>query len=72
MGDEITIPLADYKRLLLASEADDMIVRCETCGAWLDRADPATATTDDYTGCWKVATRDGRHDHLCKSYRALG
>lgn len=68
---DVTMPLDDYKRLLLASEGDDMIVKCETCGAWLDRDDPATAVTEDFTGCWKAATRDGDHDHLCKSYRAI-
>lgn len=66
MPDTITIPLSDYKRLLEAAEGDDMIVKCETCGAWLDRDDP-----DDFTGCWKMATRDEKHTHLCKSYRAL-
>ena len=65
------ISLEDYKRLLAAAEADDMIVWCETCGAWLDRDDPATCTADDFTGCWKVATRRAEHDHLCRSYRCL-
>jgi hypothetical protein len=47
----VTIPLADYERLLLCAELDDMIVTCEVCGAWMDRADPALATIDDVTGC---------------------
>ena len=78
-GDEITaegvacvvVPVADYRRLLEGAESDDMIVHCETCGAWLDRDDEACASTDDYTGCWKVATRRERDAHLCRSYRAL-
>ena len=68
--DTVTIPLADYKRLLEALEGDDMIVRCETCGAWLDRDEEACAITDDFTGCWKAATHSAKYDHLCKSYRA--
>jgi hypothetical protein len=66
----VTIPLADYERLLDAASGDDMIVYCETCGAWLDRADPGTATTEAFTGCWKAATRDSKYDKTCKSYRA--
>lgn len=66
----VEIPKADYDRLLQAAEADDMVVYCETCGAWLDRDDEATATTDDYTGCWKIATGRNEDEHLCRSYRA--
>lgn len=65
----ITIPIEDYRRLLDASEADDTIVRCETCSAWLDHEE--AAITDDFTGCWKAATGRSEYDHLCKSYRAL-
>ena len=71
MSDSVTIPLADYKRLLEAAIADDMIVWCETCGAWLDREDPACASTEDFTGCWKAATRRAEDTPLCLSYRAL-
>ncbi len=63
----VTSPL-DYQRLLLLVEFDDMLVICKTCGAWLDRDDPATATMDDYNGCWKVAA--GEDSDRCKSYRA--
>lgn len=70
MTDNITIPLADYKRLLEAAESDDMIVRCETCGAWLDLDDPATAFLDDYTGCWKTAI-EGGDPATCRSYRVV-
>lgn len=69
MGMEISE--ADYRRLLEAAEADDMIVWCEVCGAWLDRDDPAYCNADDFTGCWKAATRDSRYNHLCRSYRAI-
>lgn len=71
MSDAITIPLADYKRLLRAAECDDMIIFCEVCGAWLDRDDPATATVQDFSGCWKAATRDSKYDEQCRHYRAL-
>jgi hypothetical protein len=67
----IEVPIADYKRLLEATESDDMIVRCEVCGAWLDRDDPATATLDDFTGCWKAASHRAKDSDLCRSYRAL-
>lgn len=71
MTDEtVTIPLADYRRLLMAAESDEMIVNCETCGAWLDRDEEACASAEDFTGCWKAATCDAKYDHLCKSYRA--
>lgn len=72
MSDTITIPLADYKRLLDAAADDDMLAWCEVCGAWIDRNDEAYATTDEFTGCWKVATRRKRDEHLCRSYRAIG
>lgn len=52
----VTLSDDDYLRLLTAAEADDMIVWCERCGAWLDRADPRTAVTDDVTGCWFSVT----------------
>jgi len=66
----VTIPRADYERLLLASAGDDMILRCEVCGAWMDREDPRTATLDDFTGCWRMATRDPKHENECVRYRA--
>lgn len=69
MSETVTIPMADYRRLLQLVEFDDMLVICETCGAWLDRDDPATASTDDYNGCWKVAA--GEDSDRCKSYRAV-
>lgn len=67
----ISVPKADYLRLFESAldGHDDMLVICETCGAWLDRNDPATATTDDYTGCWKMATGQERYTHLCRSDR---
>jgi hypothetical protein len=66
----VTIPLADYKRLLELTDYDDMIVTCDVCGAWLDRDDPACATIDDFTGCWKVASDRPKDQALCRSYRA--
>jgi hypothetical protein len=65
-----TLPLADYELLISHAQTSDMIVECEVCGAWLDRDEEAYASTEDFTGCWKAATRDGKWDHLCKSYRA--
>lgn len=65
----VTIPLADYDRLLQLVELDDTLVTCHVCGAWLDRDDPATATVEDFNGCWKVASGQG-DDKLCRSYRA--
>lgn len=67
----ITIPLSDYRRLLQLVGFDDMIIICETCGAWLDRDDPACAPADDYQGCWKVASKRPQDNHLCRSYRAI-
>lgn len=68
MGEPtVTIPAADYRRLLEASEGDDMIVRCETCGAWLTRDE--AAPVEDFTGCWKVAV-EGGDESTCRSYRA--
>ena len=57
--------------MLDAAGLDDLIVWCEVCGAWLDVTDPATASLEDFTGCWKAATRDAKYDHLCRSYRAI-
>ena len=65
-----TLPLADYELLISHAKASDCIVECETCGAWLDRDEESCASTEDFTGCWKAATCNGKWDHLCKSYRA--
>ncbi|KQI68652.1 hypothetical protein AN189_10180 [Loktanella sp. 3ANDIMAR09] len=70
MMDTVTIPRADYLRLLIASEGDDMIHRCEVCGAWIDRDEPASAVLDDFIGCWRMATRLPKHENLCVRYRA--
>lgn len=67
----VTIPLSDYKRLLESAESDEMIVWCEVCGAWLDLNEPARATVDDFSGCWKVASDLPRDQAICKSYRAI-
>ena len=61
---------AEYERLLLAADTDEMIVRCEVCHAWLDRDDPACASAEDFTGCWKAATGRQQDSHLCRSHRA--
>lgn len=66
----VTIPLADYERLIQLVEHDDMLVICEVCGAWLDRTDPAYCTAEDFTGCLKVGTRRPEDADLCRSYRA--
>jgi hypothetical protein len=66
----VTIPIEDYLTLVDHAEASDMIVKCETCGAWLVTDETACATTEDYTGCWKMATDDHRFANDCKSYRA--
>ena len=60
----------EYARLLLAASGDDMIVTCEVCGAWMDQDDPACAVTEDFTGCWKMATDDPRYANECRSWRA--
>jgi hypothetical protein len=67
----ITIPCADYRRLLQAAESDDSLIWCEVCGAWLERDDPACCTADDFSGCWKAATHRPQDDHLCRSHRAI-
>jgi hypothetical protein len=64
----VTIPLADYERLLELVELDDMLVTCEVCGAWLDRDDKGTASVQDFNGCWKAAS-GGQVDE-CRAYRA--
>jgi hypothetical protein len=66
----VTIPLADYDRLLQLIEFDDMLVTCQVCGAWLDRSDPACAAVEDFNGCWKVASDRNSDQSLCRSYRA--
>lgn len=71
MTRTVTVSAADYLRLYESAldGHDDTLVVCETCGAWLDISDPATATTDDYTGCWKMATGRALDEHLCRSHR---
>lgn len=65
-GEGVTISIDEYKRLLLATECDDMIVICEGCGAWIDRDEPAFCTADEVAGCWKYLTGSG----LCVSHRS--
>jgi len=68
---EITIPAAEYQRLVEAALAgDDMLIRCEKCGAWLDRDEPGTASVDDFSGCWWSATGRDSDKATCRSYRA--
>lgn len=69
-GPTVTIPLADYDRLLELIGHDDMIVICQVCGAWLDRDDPACASVEDFHGCWKIASDCPKDQALCRSYRA--
>ena len=68
MGETITIPMSDYKRLLLAAEADDTVVWCAECGAWLDHE---RASVGDFTGCWWAATRRDEYLSECVRYRSL-
>ena len=63
------ITASDYARLLEAAELDDMIIRCEGCGAWLDRDDPATCTAADVSGCWAYATGAEKDAEICKRHR---
>jgi len=67
----VTLPLADYKRLVEASECDDMIARCELCGAWIARDEPAYAAADDYVGCVYAVTGRESDKPRCVGYRAL-
>ena len=61
----VTLSDEDYLRLLEAAELDDMLLWCETCGAWIDRNDPRAASTEDYEGCWFGATRDPNYEKSC-------
>lgn len=67
----VTIPLADYRRLLESAQVDDDIEWCEACGAWMGVDDPACVMVDDFRGCWKAATGDSKYDSLCRSYRVI-
>lgn len=67
--ESITLSIDEYKRLLMASGADDTIVLCEVCGAWMGMEEPVYCTAEDFTGCWKMAT--GAEDGLCVSHRAV-
>ncbi len=69
MPPSISVPIDALRSMLTAMEADDSLRWCETCGAWLAIDDEALAITEDFTGCWKAATRDPRWDHLCRSER---
>lgn len=67
----ITLSHQEYDLLLNAAEGDDMIVRCQVCDAWLNRDEPACAALEDFTGCWKMATRLPEHEGLCVIHRAI-
>lgn len=62
---------AEYRRLLIAAEADGSLIWCERCGAWLDMNDPAAASiVEDVRGCWKSVSDRRADQHLCRSHRA--
>jgi hypothetical protein len=67
-GDVITITMDEYKRLLESTELDDMIVRCEKCGAWIDKDEPAYFGTDgeEVVGCCRYVTGTG----ACVAHRS--
>lgn len=65
----ISVSIADLKQMLESMECDDTLHWCEHCGAWLQDDDPALATADLYTGCWKMATGRKSDEHLCRSHR---
>lgn len=67
----IVVPAADYQTLVEHAKISENIIECETCGAWLTRDDEATASTEDYHGCWKVAAGEDDNGKNCRSYRAL-
>jgi len=68
-GATVTIPIEDYQRLVEATEWDDMITRCDKCGAWLDQDDPTYTAGDDWTGClWSLTYLD-TDKPSCRSYR---
>lgn len=60
----LVLSRADYERLLVAAESDDMLVNCQTCGAWLDRDEAANAA--DFTGCWFAATYREKDRATCR------
>ena len=66
--DTVRVPVSDFRRMWEALETDETIKWCETCGAWL--TDEEAASTEDYTGCWKIATGGKHNAENCKSYRA--
>lgn len=63
----VRLSMDEYRRLLMATECDDMIVRCDGCGAWIDRDEPAYCPVDDVSGCWEYATGSGP----CVRHRAI-
>ena len=69
MTETVTIPRADYERLLAAAECDRDLAWCEACGAWLEHDDPARATMEDFEGCWYAATCREKDKHLCRQHR---
>jgi hypothetical protein len=66
---ETPVRLSDLASMLMAMEADCSLTWCDTCGAWMEHDDEALARTEDYTGCWKIATGRTRDNHLCRSWR---
>ena len=52
--------------LLVASEADDMIVWCEQCGAPMDRGSRHYSSAEDVTLCRFAATMRDDNRHLCR------
>jgi hypothetical protein len=70
--ETISLPLADYRRLIAAAGLDDTLLWCERCGAWIDHEDPAYLSTEDFRGCVWAATQRAQDKHLCRSHRSPG
>lgn len=67
---EISVRAEDLRSMLTAMDADETLHWCSTCGAWIECDSPALATTEDFVGCWKIATGgDAKWNHLCVSQR---
>lgn len=66
-GPTVKLSADEYRMLLASAELDDMIARCDGCGAWINRDEPAYCSADDdVTGCWSYVTGKGP----CVSHRA--
>ena len=69
--DDVTIPLSDYKELMMMAESAPEFSKCESCGAWLNECDDNVYVGDIVSCRWYAHGCDDSLKHTCRRYRSI-